>query len=282
MTEGVVAAEARAGVIALLTNDGTELEIAAHRGYPEGRMDDWQRFPLDGALPMSEAVRTGEAVFLETTAERDRRFPTFAYLQEDSHALACLPLRSGERVIGGMALTFPRDEEFPPQRRALKVALAAQAANALERVRLDDAEREARERLLFLSRASTTLMTSLDYAETLRRLADLVVPEIADCCVIDMVARDGGIERVAIARRDPDKVRFGWELTMRDPSAMDPDQGVAKVIRTGEPQFTPQLSSETFAEFAPGDGEWARITPSLASAPRSSSHSSRVRRRSAR
>jgi GAF domain-containing protein len=102
---------------------------------------------------MSEAVRTGEPIFLSTTAERDGRFPTFSYLREDSHALVCLPLRSEDRIIGGLALTFATDQEFPPERQALKVALAAQAANALERARLDEAEREARERLLFLSQA---------------------------------------------------------------------------------------------------------------------------------
>jgi signal transduction histidine kinase len=263
MTEGVYAAEARAGVIGLVTPDGTELEIVAHRGYPEGRMDDWQRFPVDGPLPMSEAVRTGEPIFLATTAERDRRFPAFGYLREDSHALACLPLRFEDRVIGGLALTFPTDQEFPPERRALKEALAAQAANALERARLDAAEREARERLLFLSQASAALTSSLDYGETLRRLAELVVPGIADWCVIDMVADDGSIERVAIAHRDPDKVRFGWEFTARYPTRTDAPRGVAHVIRSREPQFTPEIGEEMLVASAGGDEDWLRIMREL-------------------
>jgi K+-sensing histidine kinase KdpD len=165
MTEGVSAAEARAGVIALLTPEGDELEVVADRGYPDGRLKRWQRFALDGEFPLSEAVRTGKGVYIGTTAERDLRYPTFTYLREESHGLACLPLRFEERIIGGIALSFPGEQEFPPERRALKEALVAQAANALERARLDQAEREARERLLFLSEASVTLASSLMLAE---------------------------------------------------------------------------------------------------------------------
>jgi signal transduction histidine kinase len=263
MSEGVYAAEARAGVIGLLTADGTELEIVAHRGYPEGRMSNWMRFPVDGPLPMSEAVRTGEPIFLSTTAERDGRFPTFSYLREDSHALVCLPLRSEDRIIGGLALTFATDQEFPPERQALKVALAAQAANALERARLDEAEREARERLLFLSQASVALTSSLDYEETLRRLAELVVPELADWCVIDMVAEGGAIERVAIAHRDPDKVRFGRQFSARYPIDPQAERGVPQVIRDGEPQFTPVIGEEMLVASAQGDEEWLRIMREL-------------------
>jgi signal transduction histidine kinase/GAF domain-containing protein len=263
MTEGVYAAEARAGVIALLTPDGTALEIAAHRGYPEGRMNNWMRFPVDGPLPMSEAVRTGEPIFLTTTAERDERFPTFSYLREESHALVCLPLRFEDRIIGGMALTFGSDQEFPPERQALKVALAAQAANALERARLDEAERAARERLLFLSQASATLSSSLDSGATLRRLAELAVPEIADWCVIDMLSPDGAIERVALAHRDPAKVRLGWEYSERYPTNPEAQQGIAQVIRSGQAQFTPEIPEEVFTASSQGDEERVRIVREL-------------------
>lgn len=263
LNEGVSAAEARAGVIALLTAGGDELEVIAERGYPDGRMERWQRFAVDGPFPLSEAVRTGEAIYIGTTPERDRRYPTFTYLREDSHALACLPLRFEERIIGGVALTFPGEQQFPPERRALKEALVAQAANALERARLDEAERQARERLLFLSEASAALASSLDYGETLRRLAQLVVPTIADWCVIDMLAADGSVERLAIAHRDPDKVRFGWEFSRRYPTDPAAEQGIAEVIRSRKPQFTPEITEELFVASAAGDEEWLRIMREL-------------------
>jgi signal transduction histidine kinase len=263
VAEGVSAAEARAGVIGLLTADGAEIEVVAHRGFPPGRLDRWLRFGVADPTPLSEAVRTGEPVFLTTTAERDRRYPLFAYLREESHALACLPLRFENRIIGGLSLTFPTDEEFPPERRALKVALAAQAAHALERTRLDEAEREARERLAFLSQASAALSSSLDYEETLRRLADLVVPQVADWCVIDMLGEDGSIGRVAIAHRDPEKVRVGWEFSRRYPTDPEAEQGVAQVLRSGEAQFLPVVDDGLLALSSRGDPEWLRIVREL-------------------
>ena len=121
-------------------------------------------------------------VYLSSTAERDRRYPRPAGTTEGRHALSCLPLVSEERTLGGLVLNFPTDQEFDHERRALKEALAAQAAQALERARLDAAEQDLRRQLTFLVEASEILSSSLDYAQTLRQIANLAVPRLADWC----------------------------------------------------------------------------------------------------
>ena len=70
----------------------------------------------------------------------------------------------------------------------------------------------ARDRLTFLLRASELLSESLDYEETLRQVADLAVPRIADWCSIDLVEIDGGIHQVAVAHVDPEERRLAQEL----------------------------------------------------------------------
>ena len=57
---------------------------------------------------------------------------------------------------------------------------------------------ELRER--FLARASETLMSSIDYEETLRNVARLAVPEIADWCAVDLIDENGARQRVADRR----------------------------------------------------------------------------------
>jgi PAS domain S-box-containing protein len=60
------------------------------------------------------------------------------------------------------------------------------------------AEAEAgQRRLAFLAEASQVLASSLDYETTLQRVADLVVPGLADCCFIDVQEVDGPLRRLA-------------------------------------------------------------------------------------
>ena len=59
------------------------------------------------------------------------------------------------------------------------------------------------QRLAFLAAASRRLATSLDYSRTLSELARLVVPRLADFCLVDIVEEDGTIRRVAVAHVDP-------------------------------------------------------------------------------
>ena len=127
LVEGVRAADARGGLIATLSDDGEWLEVIATRGYDSRFIDPFRRFPLVGDYPLSEAVRTGEGVFLGSEAERDLRYPELAGRSQPGHALVCLPLAGEHGPIGGLVFSFATDEEFPPARRALKLALARQA-----------------------------------------------------------------------------------------------------------------------------------------------------------
>jgi signal transduction histidine kinase len=252
LTEGLAAAEARAGLIGVLSEDGDWVEVTAHRGYESVRFDRWGRFGVHEQLPLSEAIRTARPVFLASTAERDRRYPALAGLTESSHALACLPLVFEGRTLGGLVLSFPRDQEFDAERRALKEALAAQAAQALDRARLDEAERELRERLVFLAEASSVLASSLDYELTLHRLAELCVSWVADWCAIDVLAPDGGTELLAVAARDPARAQDATEPAERYPGVRG---DVPEVLQSGEPRFLPEITEELRVAEAGGDSE---------------------------
>ncbi len=103
-----------------------------------------------------------------------------------------------------------------------------------ERIRLEEREH-------FLASASTVLSSSLDYQTTLEQVAQLVVPQLADWCVIDMLEEDGSLVRVATAHIDPAKVEWAYELNRRYPIDLNASQGVPKVLRTGEPDYYPEI-----------------------------------------
>jgi hypothetical protein len=57
-----------------------------------------------------------------------------------------------------------------------------------------------------MAEAGRILGSSLDTAATLRQIADLIVPRVADWCAIDLLDADGRLSPVAIAHRDPSKM----------------------------------------------------------------------------
>ncbi|MEH1783419.1 MAG: AAA family ATPase [Nostoc sp.] len=90
-----------------------------------------------------------------------------------------------------------------------------------------------RQRAGFLAQVSATLASSLDYENTLANVAKLVVPYFADWCSVDLLQDNQSINRVAVAHRNPEKVKLGWELHQRYPRKLDEAGGVPKVLRTG-------------------------------------------------
>ncbi len=92
--------------------------------------------------------------------------------------------------------------EFPAEASISKLAVDGRwvftvvLRDISERRRAEEAQR-------FLLEVSTVLATTLDYEETLERLANLVVRDLGDCCILDLVGDDGKLHRVKAVVRDP-------------------------------------------------------------------------------
>jgi K+-sensing histidine kinase KdpD len=89
-----------------------------------------------------------------------------------------------------------------------------------------------RQRLQFLAAASQRLAASLDYDRTLAAVARLVVPRLADYCLVDVVEEDGSIRRVAVAHADPDKEPLVHQLCEFPPIATS-SSSITKVLHSG-------------------------------------------------
>jgi len=124
-------------------------------------------------------------------------------------------------------------------------------AEAAHRARAE-ANRVAR-RMRFLSDASATLATSLDYDVTLQNVARLAVPEMADWCTVDLVGDDGAVRRLAVAHSDPAMTARVHRLRERYPENRESAVGVHAVLRTGEPQLVAQVPRELIDTIAQDD-----------------------------
>lgn len=106
------------------------------------------------------------------------------------------------------------------------------------------------EALRFLAEASTQLVASLDYEVTLQRIAHLIVPHMADICVIDLVEHTDSLRRVAAAHVDVAKESLLRESTQYYPPRHSQTSPIWQVLRTGQPrQFseTTDLLMEAYA-----------------------------------
>ena len=95
-----------------------------------------------------------------------------------------------------------------------------------ERKRLEEWQR-------FLAEASARLSLSLDSATTLREITALLVPRIADWCVIDTVSEDGQFTRAAFAHADLRREPLLDEMTTRYPPTAAESSPRLAAVRSG-------------------------------------------------
>ena len=97
-------------------------------------------------------------------------------------------------------------------------------------------ERSAEARIRFLAEASTLLSASLDYEATLADLGQLLVPRIADYCIVDMIGEDeASLRQVVISHRNPEREELLRELRRRYPPDANEAHPVSEVLASGQP-----------------------------------------------
>ncbi len=106
----------------------------------------------------------------------------------------------------------------------------------------------------FMAEASRVLASSMDYTETLKQIARLAVPQIADWCAVDVLGEDNRIERVAVHHSDPEKLSLAGALDSRYHPRVDDPVGVPDVIRTGRPRIYRDIDPVALASYARDDG----------------------------
>jgi signal transduction histidine kinase/response regulator RpfG family c-di-GMP phosphodiesterase len=146
-------------------------------------------------------------------------------------------------------------------RKTEQVKRQAEEREKLIREQAARAEAEARqERFAFLADASNVLAGSLDYDETLKNLADLVVPRVADFCIVLAVEDDGSMRQVAVAHRDPAEEPAMQRLADEFASSAAAEKGGAHVLKTGKSQMVCDVHNgelrEVYSEKA--DRDWIR------------------------
>src|SRR5262249_26260013 len=107
--------------------------------------------------------------------------------------------------------------------------------------------RQQREHRL-LTRAGSVLASSLDYWDTLSRVAQIVVPGLGDLCIVEII-EDGALRRLKVATHDPGKEWIAAVL-MRQPLDRDRPHLAHSVLSARRPLLLRRPSVETIESFA--------------------------------
>lgn len=150
---GIWATGATAAVVSLLDERGEFLEIIGHSGRPREEIEKYQSLPVDLHSPPTEAVRSGQPVWITSPEDGEAHFPGAEKILDSfgDRALATLPLISAGRPIGAVSFAFAEPTPFEPEERAFMNSLAQQCAVTLERSQLYSEVRDSQRRLRALS-----------------------------------------------------------------------------------------------------------------------------------
>jgi signal transduction histidine kinase len=177
--QGLAAVEAVSATVWLRDDD--QLVVGAHSARVPGRLEGYRSIPLSLDAPVPMIARTGEAVYLGSSAEYAERYPTsyarVAPTMPAEYALAMLPIVGTVGTLGVICFTYEHAKTFEAPDKAFKEILARQVALAIERVRLQELERAQREAAERAAAAEKELRLELARAYREEREAHLEAEE---------------------------------------------------------------------------------------------------------
>jgi len=265
---GTEATEANSGALWLGRTDGS-LVLAGSWGTPAEFIKPYQVIDADAKdVPALRVLCTGEPIWVETAEDYRRVSPVVFDSAQAAGRLAAfgaVPIAVNGVVGGVMVFSHALGHRYSAADRAYYDAIAQHCSQALDRARLLETERQLLEserrsntRLRLLAQAGEALTHTPDLDDALRSIAKLIVPALADWCVVDLL--DGQvIRRVATENQDPEKVKKAWELARQKPVRVGDDAAMARVIAEGKAHFYPRLPAAVLERAARDAAELERL-----------------------
>jgi GAF domain-containing protein/anti-sigma regulatory factor (Ser/Thr protein kinase) len=185
---------AAASSVALLSSDGSELHVVASRGHPEELVAIWSKIPVDSPVILGDAVAQRSVVTVGSAEEALERYPMLREIGDGYPigAQASAPLLAGDSMLGVVSVSFRESRRFSLEDEMLLLAIGRQCGQAIERARLFEAERHARQRVTRLRELASALAGAASPSEVANIGANAVVSILGSRSVsVGALAPDG-------------------------------------------------------------------------------------------
>lgn len=244
---GRIAALVECDTVRILLLDESGRELIECGGTAFDPRSQPLRVPVGRGFAGRVAER-GEAVVLDDLSQIE---VVGEVLGVDLRSAAGVPLQA-ETLLGVLDIGSRHLRHFGDAEIDLLWLAADRVARAIERDRLFDLERAARERSEFLERTNAVLTRSLEIPDIMRRVTQTAVPRLGDWCQLAVFTDEqSNIPSIEVAHVDPDKLAWAQELRDRFPYDPNALTGIPVAVRTGKTQYVPEITDELIAFVTP-------------------------------
>ncbi len=194
----------------LVDDDRRVLRLVRQKGYGVATATAFEEVPIDTtpSIPALDAFRHGEPVWISSPQALMTAYPhlTSAVTPGRAYRISCLPLISEGKTLGTLGITIEEARETTEEERGFLVLVAQYASQAIERLRLLDAERRSRERADAVSQRMNVLSNAsrafgevhVDHAERLNRIVHELGTVLGSSVGISLLDADGMIRSAAL------------------------------------------------------------------------------------
>ncbi len=184
-----------ADAVAVWRSDEGQWRVAAAHGLGAAFVDASIPAPATGAAVGGDLLVLESLDDPRVSARRD------VYTREGIASLLVVPLQVGSRLAASIAFYYRQPRAFGAVERESVQSLGRLASAVIAAAESYDSQRRRRMESDFVAETGAILVSSLDYRDTLVRVAARAIPQVADWCAFHLVQADGRIECVASAAR---------------------------------------------------------------------------------
>jgi serine phosphatase RsbU (regulator of sigma subunit) len=209
----------------------------------------WEKYPQAVNSPFEEnyrrVVATGRPASFEAWFE-----PLQIWFQVDAF-----------RTGAGLVVTYDdvTERRRTEEERAAAIAAREVAVEAAERAAAE-AEESGRH-LMLLGDINLAMTSTMDTDEAVQRFADLVVPLLADWCVVTVIDPDGTRRDVGRAHKDPTLVEAMHRYADLRVQTNNVTAPVPRMLRDPRPVVFPELTEEIVLSMVPDEKAREALAP---------------------
>lgn len=256
-----VALDASSAGLWLVNEDRTWVHLARHGGYSEAAAKALARLPMDltPSIPALDALRRAEPVWIASQQDLVREYPHLAGTMTPgrSYRICCLPLISNGTTLGTVGITLEEARESTKDERSFLLLVAHHASQALERLRLYEAERRSRaaadaasHRMSVLSHASRAFgEADIEHTQRLRTIVAEMGALFESSATISLLKADGLLHSMAHYHPNAEAEAMMASLAQSSPAKIG--EGITgAVVSTGKSVLIAQTDPQVIASRA--------------------------------
>ncbi len=218
-----------------LTNEGVWQASSDLAGFAQET--DFEVLSADATSLLGRVRQSGQPIWVSDLGEEPQSAHEMEAERAGLHSILAFPILNGRKVIAIVECISARIQQPDPDLMETLHAIGSQVGIFLERKRVEEALRVRASQQHLLAQPGILLSASMDNETRFENVARLVVPDLADWCVIHTIDGEGWVRPFAAAHVDSDKLPLVRALHQPHSIGIGQQNAVDEVLRTGRAQL---------------------------------------------